>query len=217
IDTTGVSGRSKIHGFEVLNLVAVANVAPWHGYDRLIESMGRYYQGGGKENCVFHLVGGGAEVGRYQELVSKWNLGEHVVFHGSLYGKALDDLYDVMDLAVETLGMHRKGIALSSSLKSKEYALKGLPILTSCKLDAFPEEACEFVLMLPQGEQEICFHEILDFYKKLYYDENSGSWSLDKKKELTAYISDYAKEHCDMYVTMQDTVQKLKGIPTKEI
>ncbi len=217
IDTAAMSARSGIHGFGTLNLVAVANVGPWHGYDRLIDAMGRYYKAGGKENCVFHLAGGGAELDRYKELVMKWDLWEHVIFHGSLYGKALDDLYDDMDLAVETLGMHRKGIVLSSSLKSKEYAFKGLPIITSCKLDAFPEDACEFVLMLPSGEQEIDLNSILRFYKELYFDETTGSWSLEKKEKLTAFISDYAKAHCDMHRTMQETVQRLKGINSKEI
>ncbi len=211
IDTTQISPRKTVHGFDCLNLMAVANVGPWHGYDRLLEAMGRYYENGGSAPVCFHLVGEGAELDNYRKIVEQHHLQERVVFHGPLFGEALATLYEEMDLAVETLGMHRKGIVLSSSLKSREYALKGLPMITSCKLDAFPAETCDFVCMLPEGEEPINLEDILRFYKKLFYNEQTGECDLEKKKLLSERISEYARTHCDMHETMKQTVAYLKG------
>ena len=43
---------------EALHLIGVAEVHPWHGFDRLVAGLGEYYQQGGERDVRFHIVGG---------------------------------------------------------------------------------------------------------------------------------------------------------------
>lgn len=55
-----------------INIIAVANLAIWHGFDRLLEGLGEYYHNKGKRDILFHLVGDGKELQSYHAIVDKW-------------------------------------------------------------------------------------------------------------------------------------------------
>ena len=89
------------HQPSVLHLIGVAEVHTWHGYDRLIAGLGEYYKNGGKRDVMFHVVGGVTPHQRYraneyhpgfQAIIDKYGIADKVVFHGTLFGKELDDV-----------------------------------------------------------------------------------------------------------------------------
>ncbi len=41
-----------------LRLIAVAEVHPWHAFERVVAGIGEYYKHGGTRDVVFHIVGG---------------------------------------------------------------------------------------------------------------------------------------------------------------
>ncbi len=53
IDFDLVSIRKVEKKRESINLIAVAGLAKWHGYDRILRGMGEYYKEGEKRECSF--------------------------------------------------------------------------------------------------------------------------------------------------------------------
>lgn len=133
-----VQNREK-HNDNIINLVGVAEVHYWHGYDRLIAGLGEYYKKEYSKNVLFHIIGGvapiemsGQGVARgFNELISEYNIKDKVLFHGPLYGEQLDNILKIADLAVGSLGRHRVGIYNMKSLKNREYAARGIPFIYS--------------------------------------------------------------------------------------
>lgn len=197
IDFETVKIRNPNEKTKGINLIAVAGIAVWHGYDRLIEGMGKYYREGGKESIVFHLVGDGIPVIEYKKLVEEYNLEDHVIFYGVKQGAELDEIYDRCDIAIETLGRHRGNVFFSSSLKSKEYMAKGLPFVTECEMDLMNGE--DFVLHVSQDESPIDMSMIIAFYKRMY-----GKYS---KRKVAENIRDRAMRTCSIEDAVRPVVE----------
>ncbi|MET0964654.1 MAG: glycosyltransferase [Noviherbaspirillum sp.] len=115
-----------------LHFVAVADLAFWHGYDRLISSMGRHYrERTDAPDIHFHLVGGGADLDMLKVLAEKEGVSQHVKCYGALAGQDLDRVFDCAHIGVDSLGRHRSENFHNNSLKSKEYLMHGLPLIKS--------------------------------------------------------------------------------------
>lgn len=63
-------------------MIAVAGLAKWHGYDRILRGMGEYYKEGEKREVQFHIVGEGSPIEEYKRIVEKYEIAEHVTFNG---------------------------------------------------------------------------------------------------------------------------------------
>jgi hypothetical protein len=176
-----------------LHLVAVANFAFWHGYDRLIEGIKNYYEEKKGKKIFLHFVGDGDELIKYKRLAKKYNLLNYCKFHGLLSGDNLTNIYNQCDIGVCSLGNHRKKIYISSELKSREYLARGLLIVTAAKIDIIPD-GFNYFLKIAEDESPVNINEIINFYEKLlrYYSE----------KEIIYNIRDFAKNNCDISQTM---------------
>ena len=179
-----------------VQIISVAATAFWHGYDRLIEGIYRYYENGGTERVVYHVVGN--VLPELQKMVREYQLEEHVVFHGRQSGEALKALYAQCYLGVDVLGGHRKNYPISSSLKSREYAAYGLPILTASPVDYLPKES-PYQFLVPYDDSPVDVPAVLAYYHKNCADANRTG----------ADIREAAREGCDMSVTMKPVVDWL--------
>lgn len=178
-----------------INICAVAKVAKWHGYDRFIKGLGNYYKKGGEYNICFHIVGDGEEVSRLEKLAISENVSNHVIFHGFKSGEELNKIYDNSDIAVEVLGMHRKNKNKSSSLKSREYLLKGIPIITSSQIDILHNKDFKYCLKAPSDESIVSINEVINFYNKIYNSQT--------RQSIVNEIREFAIETCDINNTMK--------------
>lgn len=153
-----------------LNLIGVAEVHYWHGFDRLIAGIGEYYRNNpGGRNVVFHIVGG---VGKsemhdsihapgFAELIEKYGIAEHVKFHGQLFGAKLDEVFNACNFAIGSLARHRSGITTIKTLKNREYATRGIPFIYSeCDSDF---DFQSYVMKAPADESPIDIQSIIDF------------------------------------------------------
>lgn len=159
---------------EEINLIAVAQFDFWHGYDRVIEGLNQYYQQGGKTNFVFHIVGYAKNakiLNYYNELVSKYNLQDRVVFHGEKHGSELDQIYNKCSLAIDSLGRHRSKVFYNSSLKGKEYMAKGLPIISGVKTELDNDNSFHYYLRIPADDSPMNFNEVETYYHSIYDNE----------------------------------------------
>ena len=189
---------SKKNENDVINLIGVAVFTPSHGYDRLIRSLGEYYINGGKRNIVFHIVGFSHVSNNYNELIEQYNMQKHVIMHGKMYGEELDCLYNHMDIGVCTLALFRNAPGMiSSELKSREYAAKGLPMISGGPIDIFLQNPYKYSCVLGDDESLIDINKIVEFYDYVYYENRSA---------VIAKIRKYAENHCSMDVSVKTIV-----------
>ena len=207
IDFSTIPIRNISSNTSTISVIAVASISFWHGYDRFITGMGEYYKNNGKRNIVFHIVGIGAPVSKYKKIVSNYNIERHIIFHGCKIGKDLDDIYDIAAVGIDTLGSHRKGLERSSSLKSREYAAKGLPIITSINIDIFDIDS-PYIYIVPADDSNVDIADFIKFYDSLY----NGS---QNAVEIAEDIRKRAFEKSDINIVMQPIIDYLMDHVTK--
>lgn len=148
-----------------LNCIGVANLAFWHGFDRLIKGLFLYYQTCPLFKVYFTIVGVGNQVvfQSLKELVTLYKLEEYVAFEGAKDGTELDDLFSKSQLAIGCLGCHRKGVKAVKALKNVEYAMRGLPFIYSEDNEDFDNQ--DYVLKVPADESPIDINQLCEFVR----------------------------------------------------
>ncbi len=147
------------------NLIGVAEVHYWHGFDRVMAGIGEYYKQNNIRDVFFHIVGGvgeDSEMPVFKEIIKKYGIEKQIIFHGQLFGKALDDVFENADFGIASLGRHRSGITNIKTLKNREYAARGIPFIYS-EIDT-DFENMPYVLKAPADESPIDINRILNFY-----------------------------------------------------
>ncbi|RHT01142.1 glycosyltransferase family 1 protein [Ruminococcus sp. AM42-11] len=193
----------KIDTDKCINLIAVSAMFRVHGYERLIEGMHDYYSCGGSRMIILKLVGEGDECEKYKELVTKYGLHDNVIFYGAKFGKELQDIYRGNAVGINSLAIHRQGLSSESTLKTKEYAAKGLPVLSSSYVDSFsPEGNKRYVLQIPPDETNVDIEKMILFVDSLYSQEIS---------EVRKLIREDGMKTCDISITMKPIIDFYKG------
>ena len=157
----------------VIHLLGVAEVHYWHGYDRLIEGLGKYYQNPANTTVFFHIAGGiwksemhdSQHAPGFYELINKYHIEKYVIFHGQKMNEELDELFNEADFAIGSLARHRSGIDKIKTLKNREYAARGIPFAyseTDGDFDKMP-----YILKVPADESPIDIHRLIRFYMEL--------------------------------------------------
>lgn len=175
-DDTKIVARPQ-YDHKQLNILGLANVQHWHGFDRVIAGLADYYshKSATSPTVIFNIVGKGDEIPKLQQMVANTPiLKEYVVFHGAKYGDELERFFDKTHIAVSSLGMHRIGVANgeTSNLKVREYCAKGIPFINGY-LDRDIPADFEYVFQVPADETAVPINEVIDFYQKLYLKEHN--------------------------------------------
>lgn len=156
-----------------IHLIGVAEVHYWHGYDRLIHGIGKYYQSPHEEKVYFHLIGGVASSEMYDtpqapgfdRYIQRYKIKKYIIFHGQQYGKELDVLFDKADFAIGSLARHRTKIDKIKTLKNREYAARGIPFMYSETDEDF--DCMPYVLKVPAAETPIDIKQVIQFCKEI--------------------------------------------------
>ncbi|HKJ32919.1 MAG TPA: glycosyltransferase [Balneolales bacterium] len=177
-----------------IHFIAVASMYFWHGYDRLIKGLKMYYSSAHDKKVFFHLVGDSdnKESKKYRYLVHKYNLDKYVIFHGYKKNEELDELFNISDLAIGCLGVHRKNITYIKSLKNSEYCARGIPFIYSETDDFFDYRP--FVYKVKPNDDAIDINELLSFTESKAFDpyqirkfaEENLTWDIQIKKIIKA-------------------------------
>ncbi|HIF9327278.1 TPA: glycosyltransferase [Photobacterium damselae] len=146
----------------VINLICVASLHSWHGYDRLISSLPHYLSENDSKKIHIYIVGDGPELNKLKKLVEKNSLQENVTFCGELFGLDLQEKLLHASIGVDSLGRHRSGNLSNNSLKSKEYLSYGLPVVKSHHDGSIDDLNC--VLNVSADENEINIKDIISWY-----------------------------------------------------
>lgn len=173
-------------------LIGVADIHYWHGFDRIIKGLASYYQSNNTPEVHFIIVGEGVEqdINALKDLVAKFNLEKYVTFQGSLYGQDLDNIFESAHFAIASLARHRSGITKIRTLKTREYAARGIPFIYSEIDEDF--ELMPYIMKATPNEAEIDIADILSFIQNNPIDpaqirssiENTLSWKIQMKKVI---------------------------------
>jgi glycosyltransferase involved in cell wall biosynthesis len=119
--------------YHTIQLVGVATIQPYNGYDRIVNAMHQWNIVLRKKPQVFfHIVGSETKCSEeLKKLALDLELSNQVIFHGSRDQKYISELYDVSHLAVSSIGFYRINLNSTSNLKSREYCLAGIPFIAS--------------------------------------------------------------------------------------
>ena len=183
VDVSSIPLRTpEVHEDEI-HILALASMSYWHGYDRLIRSLGKY---DGDRKIFIHMVGGndGGMLPEWQQLVVELNLQDRVIFHGKMYGDDLAKMFDLCDIGVNALAQYRKNLNATSELKVREYTARGLPFLCSVEDPALNHTDEPFWLQVANDESMLDMEEIASFALKMRAD-----------KEHPAKMRAYAEKH----------------------
>lgn len=189
INTSSISPR-KPKKDNTIDLLAVALMAPWHGYDRLIKGIHNYYENGGKRNIVLHLVGDGAVTLNYQKMIEEYSLKKHVILYGKKFGDDLDAIYDSVDIGVGSLASFRKNIYKTNTLKVLEYLAKGLPVICEEGEMGIPKDSF-YRLSIKSDSSPINIDNVIGFYDKIYRDNNDINSTINE-------IRNYCINNCSV-------------------
>lgn len=187
-----------------VHLIGVAEVHPWHGFDRLIHGLGEYYahiaNADTGTKVYFHIVGdvgqtemeGSRRVPGFKTYIDRYDLDDYVIFHGALFGDELTDVFNRSTFAIGSLARHRSGITHIKTLKNREYATRGLPFIYSETDSDFDSQP--YVLKAAPDESPIDIREILSFldhFKMTSADIRKTvehlSWKVQMAKVLEAF------------------------------
>jgi hypothetical protein len=185
-----------------LNILCVATVSFWHGIDRLIKGIAHYK---GQVNIHLHIAGTGPEINNLKKLIHDLEMNDHINFHGFTTGEDLDVLYNQCHIAVGSLGMHRKGLTMTSELKSRDYCARGIPFIIACGDSDFPVDF-PYILRFPSDESPIDMNQVILFtsvisqdvdhaQKMRHYASENLDWSV-KMKKLKVFLESLGKKAC---------------------
>lgn len=181
-----------------IHAIMVANFASWHGLDKLIDGMIQYYSELPKRKFILHIVGGGKAVEEGKVRASNSKVKDFVVFHGPLWGSSLQELYNRVTLAIDSCDFKKIEVFLSSSLKTREYVAKGLPVVSAIEVD-LSRSMKEYFYRF-KNPHCIDVREMIDFHDSIYHDNESYHSVPLKIREL-------AKTVCDIHIVMNPVIQ----------
>ena len=192
----------KIRETADIHAIAVSVCEWWHGYDRFIEGLRLYYAANPQRKVFFHIVGQGSESDRYKRMIQNYGLEEYVIMHGYQTGESLDNIYDQCNLGIASLGCYRKSLNETQELKSREYAAKGLPFVTSVKIsDIIQADKGDMYLQVPNNDSPVSIQNVIDFYDRIY--------AMDTEN-VNKRIRIYAREHFSMEDAMKEVIAFFK-------
>lgn len=169
IDFDSIQVKNSINDTsKELNLIGVAEIHKWHGFDRVITGLSHYYSIPQKYIVKFHIVGyffSKEEEEDFNRFLSNYHMEKYVIFHGKMHNKELNEIFNICDFGIGSLGRHRVGIQKIKTLKNREYAARGIPFIyseTDSDFDSKP-----YILKAPADDSPIDIKHIIDFYNSI--------------------------------------------------
>lgn len=196
VDINNISLKKNCNNGKDIVFLLIANLSKWHGADRFIDGLKKCktYKGY-KPN--FWIIGEGSELDNLKEQVKDNMLEEYVTFWGSKSGKELRSFINKADVGIASLGMHRLGLDVASTLKVKEYCAYGLPFIyayTEKEID----ENCLYALKCSADESPINIEEVMEFAIKTR-----------NIPELSISMRTLAEKKYDWKIIMKDIIDEL--------
>jgi hypothetical protein len=184
---------------DVINLIGVASVSKWHGFDRVIKSLAEYYNNNvNNKEVFFHIVGDGPELENLKVLTKQLNLVKYIIFHGFKSGEELDEIFNKCDIGIGSLGMYRIGLKNGYTLKLREYCARGLPFVYGYFDNDFAD--FKYSITVSNDNKVIDIKKVIDFYSSI------------RNKNYVNEMREYAKVKLSWDAKMQSVIKKILNV-----
>jgi hypothetical protein len=185
-----------------VHAIFIGNFEYWHGLDRVIAGIKAYDSNpANTRKFVLHLVGPLKKVDTLKDTIADLESKGSVITYGKRTLDDVEDIYDTVSIGFDVFGMHRiqKGI-VSSSIKSREYGAKGLPIVSESIIDYLPETS-PYYLGVPEDDSPLDIAKVVAFHDTVY----------SKGVDLVAQeIRTFAENHCSSEAMMRPVIEYCK-------
>lgn len=199
IDVSSIPDRPRFYkSSNEIRLMSVANIAHWHGFDRLIRGLAEYYKDSQPKKVYVEIAGPGVEVKLLEELATKLGVNTYIKFLGPKVGKELDELFDKSDLGISVLGVHRVNMKECDSLKAREFCARRLPFITEAAESQYVGKP--FAHIVPSDETPINIKDIISFYEKI-----------STNPEILNEMREFAETRCDWKFAMRHVLEYLNN------
>lgn len=185
IDSSSIPVKTTNKKTDAFTIITVSTMNDYHGYDRLIIGLNEYYK---KHTNSFKvkiiMVGKGPMEEGWKSLLKDFGLENDIEFVGIKTQEELTQYFNIADIAVGSLGLHRVGLYDISTLKCKEYCARGIPFVCSNNELGFDQDF-PFIMHVDANESPIDVKELLDSYVKI----------IDEYPNYSKLMRDYAEEN----------------------
>lgn len=181
-------------------LKGASTSADFNGLDRIIKGIANYQ---GSFKLKLYILG--HQLDAEKDTVSKLNIEDKVKLMSPKRGEELFDFLKDIHIGIATLGLFRKGLNETTTIKVREYIALGLPFIFAYTDPDLNEEAKEFALEFPNDDSIIDMGKVTEFAKKALVD-----------KELPQKMRNYAEEHLDYEVKMKHLYSKFNRLLVNE-
>lgn len=153
------------------HMVFIGKVARWHGIDRVIEGLNNYYKNKNAIKVYFHVIGSDADgmLKNCKNMVSEYGLEDYVIFEGPKYASEADKYFDIADVAIASLGDHRRKVQNISLLKIKEYMARGIPFVYSMD-DNMIDNSWEFCYKISKDDSPVNIETVINFAESIQWE-----------------------------------------------
>ena len=191
-DLSKIQPRTPTEYRGIINVVLVAYLQGYHGIEKIFDAIKDYYSRSNSRNVLFHIVGYGPKLDEYKRIAENPIFKEHMIFYGKKTGDELDNILNNCEIGISSLANKEAGVLFSSTLKSKEYLAKGIPVISDVMLDVFYENPKYFFYIL---NNEFNIDELVTFYDTVYSSRD--------RQEIIDEIRAFADQTCDMYKVLK--------------
>ncbi len=199
IDVSTTKARIRSYNEFDFNIISVAMISIWHGYDRIIRGISEYYNRGGMDNILYTVIGDGEEKTNLEKMVKELNLQDHVFFVGIKLKNELEKYYNEADIALEMLAGFRRTSGKISSIKMAEYFAKGIPVIYASDCDIYPYPMNKFCYRVKNDDSYIDIFKIIEYTRELN----------NNNKNIEETMHKIAEKQFDWTVTMRKLVEYL--------
>lgn len=182
-----------------IRLLAVAAFSSYHGFERALEGLYKYYQNPGTYDFYFYMVGEGYEKRHYMHLVKKYGLEQQVEFCGFKTGTELDWYYNNSDIGISPLGQYKVGTVSATNIKSREYCSRGMPFVYGYEDDGFTGQE-PYVKKVPNSPESLDMNEIIELYEMTAENQS-----------IISDMRSYTEEHFTWDILLKDVLEYMKN------
>lgn len=170
--------------------------ADFNGLDRLFMGMATY-----KGNTKLHLRLYGRNLESEKRQIQEYGIQEMVELNDFIDKERIDEIMNSVDLGVGALGVHRKGLKSTTTIKAREYFARGLPFFFGHNDPDFSSSsaAMNFCLEYEANDEPIDIEQLIQWYS-----------NLEDQQNLPEKMHQFAVENLDYTIKMKRLLEFLK-------
>ncbi len=170
--------------------------ADFNGLDRLFKGMSIYK---GSVKLQLSLYGRNLESEARQ--IQQYGIQNMVELNGFIDKTEIDDIMNSVDLGVGALGVHRKGLSSTTTIKAREYFARGLPFFYGHNDPDFSASpiARNFCLEFEANDDPIDMEQLIQWYS-----------SIETQQSIPESMHQFALDNLDYTIKMKRLFEFLK-------